>query len=188
MKAPSAKQMRRMRWARKAVNPDGTTRNGQRWPIGKGGWVTLPADELAKAKADRSSMCGHGLHLGHTARGLSSAYSLGRALLLIVGYLPEDVLSDHDDKVRVARCWVLPDVTNTLPYLARSTTALRGANLWGADLRDANLWDANLRGANLRGADLRGADLRGADLRGAKADDRTAWPAGFDAKAAGVIL
>jgi uncharacterized protein YjbI with pentapeptide repeats len=79
-------------------------------------------------------------------------------------------------------------------------------SLRGADLRRAKLINAepggtdapsavynedaygpvDLRGADLRGANLTGAYLVGTLLTGAIADDSTHWPAGFDAKKAGV--
>jgi hypothetical protein len=70
---------------------------------------------------------------------------------------------------------------------------LTGAEFVGADLRGATLRGdlslAQLRGANLRGANLRGANLSGVlDLSGATADQRTAWPDGFDWRGAGVRL
>jgi uncharacterized protein YjbI with pentapeptide repeats len=45
---------------------------------------------------------------------------------------------------------------------------------------------AGLQKASLAGAHLQGADLDGSHLEGAVADDRTAWPAGFNWHAAGV--
>jgi hypothetical protein len=80
---------------------------------------------------------------------------------------------------------------------------LGGANLEGADLTDAHLEEASLGGANLEraglggahleraslgGAHLKGAFLDGARLEGAFANASTAWPAGFDWRAAGVIM
>jgi hypothetical protein len=85
---------------------------------------------------------------------------------------------------------------------------LRGARLVKADVREADFSRADLREANLRkarahgavfaGADLRLADLRGCDLggadlgranlEGALASDLTVWPAGFDVRAAGVVV
>ena len=46
----------------------------------------------------------------------------------------------------------------------------------------------SLEGAFLFRANLKGADLERALLAGAKADEDTAWPEGFDPKAAGVIF
>jgi Pentapeptide repeats (8 copies) len=65
---------------------------------------------------------------------------------------------------------------------------LGGALLEGADLRGAHLGGALLEGAGLRGAHLKQANLGGARLEGAVADKRTSWPAGFDWRAAGVIV
>jgi hypothetical protein len=88
-------------------------------------------------------------------------------------------------------------------YLAN----LRGALLDGARLQWASLVQAQLSGASLDHAQLQGSDLSGADLqtailfgaqlqgarlqqtrlRGATVDDRTAWPQGFNRKAAGAV-
>ncbi|WP_409464834.1 pentapeptide repeat-containing protein [Amycolatopsis sp. GA6-003] len=64
--------------------------------------------------------------------------------------------------------------------------SLRNCSLVGCTLDGSLFVGADLRGAILRSADLSGTDLSGADLHGAKIDDQTRWPAGFDAKAAGV--
>ncbi|WP_245883169.1 pentapeptide repeat-containing protein [Streptomyces hyaluromycini] len=97
--------------------------------------------------------------------------------------------------------------TSTLHHTRCIDADLRGARLVKADVREADfsradLREANLRkarahdavftGADLRLADLRGCDLGGADLRqakleGALASDLTIWPAGFDARRAGVV-
>lgn len=83
-----------------------------------------------------------------------------------------------------------------------------GANLEGGEMQHAGLYAAKFRGANLRRtkgwsvsreadfskADVRGANFRGVDannmprFRGALYDEETAWPEGFDPKAAGAIL
>jgi uncharacterized protein YjbI with pentapeptide repeats len=65
---------------------------------------------------------------------------------------------------------------------------LEGANLIGANLEGADLGSAHLEGANLISAQLAGANLGGAQLEGALADVHTSWPAGFDRRAAGVII
>lgn len=87
-----------------------------------------------------------------------------------------------------------------------STTNLTGANLEGLTLHPDT--DCVFRGANLKkckitvgfsNCDFSNADLRGANLRaspfpastrfkGAIYDDDTAWPDGFDPKAAGAVL
>lgn len=94
---------------------------------------------------------------------------------------------------------------------------LEGTNLWHANLKGTNLHDVNLEGANLVDATLEGAflplvNLEGANLtqanlegaflgatnlkdvalidanfRGARYDNATAWPEGFDYRAAGAI-
>ena len=182
---PTADDLRRMRWARKAVYADGTTRGRFRWPVGAGGWVTQDVPESERDGA----ACGVGLHLGLTVMGLSVSGPLTERLLLVVGWLPEDEVGSDADKMRVTRCWVVPGVHDTLPRLLRAgwgrhadlsganlrdsdlcCTNLRhanlcNANLCGADLPHANLRHANLRHANLRHANLRYANLRGADLR-----------------------
>jgi hypothetical protein len=56
-------------------------------------------------------------------------------------------------------------------------------HLEGADLQYAHLEEADLCGVHLEGADLRGVHLEEAE-----ADERTSWPAGFDWRAAGVIM
>ena len=162
MKRPTTKQLARMQWARKAVGMDGGTRNGFRWPVGVGGWVS----EDVPAEAHDGQACGVGLHLGLTARGLSSAHCLTESMLLCVGYLPEHVVGQDGEKVRVERCWVAPGVTAGLPAVLRAGAGY-GANLYGANLTGANLSRANLYAANLSGADLSGADLSGANLYGA---------------------
>jgi uncharacterized protein YjbI with pentapeptide repeats len=69
-----------------------------------------------------------------------------------------------------------------------ASAILAGAYLMRAHLAGAKLMRANLEGADLRSTDLEGADLGGARLEGAVADEHTAWPAGFDWRAAGVIV
>ena len=149
----------RMSWARKAVSMDGTTRNGFRWPVGVGGWVTQDVPDEARD----GSACGVGLHLGLTAAGLSSAHRLSESILLCVGWLPEDEIARDAHKVRVQRCWVLPDVMAGMAAVLRDGWGV-GANLYGANLLGANLPRANLFGANLYGANLYGANLSGANL------------------------
>ena len=190
---PTNNQLARMSWARKAVNMDGTTRNGFRWPVGVGGWVTqdVPDDH------DNGEACGVGLHLGLTTKGLSSAHNLAESILLAVGWLYGDEVGRDDHKVRVRRCWVLPNVTAGLPAVLRdgwgagadlSGADLSGAYLYGAYLYGAYLSGANLYGANLYGASLYGTNLYAANLAGAVADKHTVWPERFDPEAAGVTI
>jgi len=83
-----------------------------------------------------------------------------------------------------------------------SNISLRGADLRRAKLANTDMGGTDapssvynedlygpvdLRGTDLRGANLTGALLGGALLTGAIADSSTRWPAGFDAKKAGVL-
>ena len=65
---------------------------------------------------------------------------------------------------------------------------LEGAFLGDTHLEGAGLHQAYLNRAVLAGAYLEGATLRGTRLAGALADENTVWPAGFDWRAAGVIV
>ena len=84
-------------------------------------------------------------------------------------------------------------VGSLLPAARLGSARLAGADLRGADLRGTSLQHAQLAGTNLEesllcGAQLQGADLAGANLAGARATVATAWPDGFDWRAAGVRL
>jgi uncharacterized protein YjbI with pentapeptide repeats len=68
------------------------------------------------------------------------------------------------------------------------SAVLSHTHLEGANLRHAHLEGADLRDAHVEGADLQWAYLDGASLERAVADEHTGWPAGFDWRAAGVIL
>jgi hypothetical protein len=65
---------------------------------------------------------------------------------------------------------------------------LEGANLMRAYLEAAHLRIAHLEQATLNHAHLERANLMGAHLEWAEADEQTSWPAGFDWRAAGVIV
>ena len=180
----------------RSINPDGTSRNGYRWPD--------PGNWTPKENADRADVaCSHGLHVARTWAGASSAGSIRAALL--VAYRPGDVAHVDAHKVRVDQALVLARFDPVAPiragwmaganlrgaYLRDADLGgadLGGANLGGANLGAADLRGANLRGANLRGANLRGAYLRGAYLRGASANRLTVWPDGFDPATKGVIV
>ena len=190
----------------RSINPDGTSRDGFRWPD--------PGQWTARENADRADVaCSHGLHVARTWAGASSAGSIRAALL--VAYRPGDVAHVDAHKVRVDQALVLarfdPVALIRAGWMAGANLRganLRDADLWdadlrGADLRDANLGAADLRGADLRGAnlwaanlwdadlgdaDLRGANLRGANFRGASANRLTVWPDGFDPATKGVIV
>ena len=99
----------------------------------------------------------------------SGGQRLGSSVMLLVGYLPDDILGTDGYKVRVRRLYVHPDPVDPVQLVLWAIAAdnLRDAYLGDADLGGAYLGDADLRGADLRDADLRGADLGGANLRGA---------------------
>ena len=144
----------------RSINPDGTSRNGYRWPD--------PGNWTPKENADRADVaCSHGLHVARTWAGASSAGSIRAALL--VAYRPGDVAHVDAHKVRVDQALVLARFDPVAPIRAgwMAGANLRGAYLRDADLGGADLGGANLGGANLGAADLRGANLRGANLRGA---------------------
>jgi Pentapeptide repeats (8 copies) len=68
------------------------------------------------------------------------------------------------------------------------STHLEAAVLFDAHLEGADLTNAHLETTILAGVNLKGAFLRGAQLEGAFADADIVWPAGFDWRAAGVIM
>ena len=175
----------------RSINPDGTSRDGYRWPE--------PGQWTPRENADRDDVaCSHGLHVARTWAGASSAGPIRAALL--VAYRPGDVAHVDAHKVRVDQALVLARFDPAALIRAGlfrdanlegadlGGAGLGGADLWGADLGGANLGGADLRGANLAGADLGGADLGGADLGDATADADTIWPSGFDPAAKGVIV
>jgi hypothetical protein len=65
---------------------------------------------------------------------------------------------------------------------------LKAGTLDNAQLQRANLTGARLQDSSLKGTQLQGANLREAKLLGAECNAKTAWPFGFDWKAAGVFL
>jgi uncharacterized protein YjbI with pentapeptide repeats len=65
---------------------------------------------------------------------------------------------------------------------------LARTSLVGARLRGSHFIGTDLRGANLRSIDLRGVNLDDADLMDARADSKTAFPAGVDPIARGVVF
>jgi uncharacterized protein (DUF1697 family) len=62
------------------------------------------------------------------------------------------------------------------------------AHLDGAHLEGATLDDVHLERATLDDAHLEGADLGRTHLKGSLANEKTSWPAGFDWRAAGVMM
>lgn len=180
---PTPAQLRRMEWGRKAIGLDLTTGRYYgtpiHWPVQTGGWVTQdgPAD---------GEPCGVGLHAALTVCGLSLVHRLAEAIVVPVGWLPEDVLGRDGDKVRVRRLFVLP-CPMSFPQVLRAGWG-QGANLARSNLAGSNLSWSDLSGSNLYGSNLYGSDLYGACMRGAVADMWTRWPAGFNPTAAGVFV
>ena len=168
----TADQIRSMRWGVKTVRADFTARNGYRWPF-PGGWAVEETDIDWHNKGPCPSMPGDGLSVGLTFAGMAQGGRPARTVL-IVGWLPGDLLGEDCEKVRV-RCGLVAAVVDGEGSVRKFG---RGAYLDGADLR----------GAYLGGADLCGAHLGGADLDGAYADKGTVWPCGYDPEAAGVSI
>jgi hypothetical protein len=159
-----------MQWGYKFVAPDLTTGDhaGGRFRYRLGEWhETSPARPYTTGDPC-PSFPGDGLCVARTLAGAQSGgQRMSGSTMLLVGYMPNDVLGSSADKVRVARLYVAPDPLDPVREAVGPHANLRGANLRGADLRYADLRGADLWGANLGGADLRGANLRGADLGGA---------------------
>ena len=120
----------------RSINPDGTSRDGYRWPD--------PGNWTPKENADRADVaCSHGLHVARTWAGASSTGSIRDALL--VAYRPTDVAHVDAHKVRVDQAVVLARFD---PVALIRAGWMAGANLGGADLGGADLWGASLRGAS----------------------------------------
>ena len=171
MKYPTAKQLDRMDTGFKLVGVDLCTHHTEasRYRYQLDAWNEAPGPIL-----DHQGECpaapGDGLCVALSVPAAQSGgQRLGSSVMLLVGYLPDDILGTDGYKVRVRRLYVHPDPVDPVQLVLWAIAAdnLGGADLGGANLRDANLRGANLRGANLRGANLRGANLRGANLRGA---------------------
>ena len=160
-----------MEWGFKFVGLDLCTddHNGGRHRYHLDAWNEAPGP-ITQSTSACPSAPGDGLCVALTVSAAQTGgQCMGNSVMLLVGYLPEDVLGTDGAKVRVRRLYVEPDPVDPvqLTLWAIAADDLRGANLGGANLRDAYLWGANLRGANLRGANLRDANLRGANLRDA---------------------
>ena len=205
--------MTRTAW--RSVHPDLRSSHGYRWPFpGHDAVAPLPDGAEFTSGDPCPQFVGDGLCLAKTWRGAASG-GIPAITCLLVEFDDGDVLGEDDDKVRVSSCRVV-DVFDA-PALLRdgwgkgayltgadlTRADLTGATLYGATLYGANLTRADLTGAYLSRADLTGATLSGADLSGAylygatlsgaditraRADRYTRWPAGFDPKAAGVLL
>jgi len=185
VKYPTVKQLERMIWGFKLVGVDLHTRGTDRPPYRYqlGAWNEADGPIIDANTNGCPGAPGDGLCVAHTAQGAQSGgQGLGHSAMLIVGYLPDDVLGQEAEgsKVRVRRLWVEPDPVDPVQLVLWDIAAnpkgeradlsranLSGADLYGANLSRANLSGANLSRANLSGANLYGADLSGADLSGA---------------------
>ena len=177
MKYPTVKQLERMIWGFKLVGVDLHTRGTDRPPYRYqlGAWNEADGPIIDANTNGCPGAPGDGLCVAHTAQGAQSGgQGLGHSAMLIVGYLPDDVLGQEAEgsKVRVRRLWVEPDPVDPVQLVLWDIAAnpkgeradLSGADLSGADLSRANLSGADLSGANLSRADLSGANLSRADL------------------------
>jgi len=172
---PTAKQLDRMETGFKFVGLDLCTHHPEagryRYQLDAWNEATGP---ILDHKGECPAAPGDGLSVALTVPAAQSGgQRLGNSVMLLVGYLPDDVVGTDGSKVRVRRLYVHPDPIDPVQLVLWAIAAddLGGADLGGADLRGAYLRGANLGGADLGGADLRGADLRGADLRGADLRD-----------------
>ena len=171
MSRPTAKQLDRMDTGFKFVGLDLCTHHPEasRYRYQLDAWNEAPGPIL-----DHQGECpaapGDGLCVALSVPAAQSGgQRLGSSVMLLVGYLPDDILGTDGYKVRVRRLYVHPDPVDPVQLVLWAIAAdnLRDAYLGDADLGGAYLGDADLRGADLRDADLRGADLGGANLRGA---------------------
>ena len=174
-KRPTAKQVERMEWGFKFVGLDLCTddHNGGRHRYHLDAWNEAPGP-ITQSTSVCPSAPGDGLCVALTVSAAQTGgQRMGNSVMLLVGYLPEDVLSTDGAKVRVRRLYVEPDPVDPvqLTLWAIAADDLRGANLGSAYLGGTNLWGANLGDANLRGANLRGANLGDANLGDANLGD-----------------
>ena len=183
---PTTKQLDRMETGFKFVGLDLCTHHPEasRYRYQLDAWNEAPGPIL-----DHQGECpaapGDGLCVALSVPAAQSGgQRLGSSVMLLVGYLPDDILGTDGYKVRVRRLYVHPDPVDPVQLVLWAIAAdnlggayLGGPDLGGAYLRDAYLGGANLRGAAGRGgsprpaghrvADSGGAYLGGADLRGA---------------------
>ena len=202
MSRPTAKQLDRMDTGFKFVGLDLCTHHPEasRYRYQLDAWNEAPGPIL-----DHQGECpaapGDGLCVALSVPAAQSGgQRLGSSVMLLVGYLPDDILGTDGYKVRVRRLYVHPDPVDPVQLVLWAIAAdnLRGAYLGDADLGGAYLGDADLRGAALRdadfggaylgGANLRDADLGGANLRGATGNEWTTLPAGYRVNDSGLIV
>ena len=160
---PTTKQLDRMETGFKFVGLDLCTHHPQagRYRYQLDAWNEAPGPIL-----DHNGECptapGDGLCVALTVPAAQSGgQRLGNSVMLLVGYLPDDVVGTDGSKVRVRRLYVHPDPIDPVQL---------------------TLW------AIATGADLGGANLRGAYLRGARGNEWTTLPAGYRVNDSGLIV
>ena len=181
-KRPTAKQLDRMETGFKFVALDLCTHHSRagRYRYHLDAWNEAPGPITNHTGACPSEP-GDGLCVALTVPAAQSGgQRMGNSVMLLVGYLPDDVLGATDDKVRVRRLYVQPDPVDPVQLVL---WAIAADNLGGAYLRGANLGGANLGDANLGGA-----NLGDAYLRGATGNERTTLPAGYRVNDSGLIV
>ena len=189
---PTTKQLDRMETGFKFVGLDLCTHHPEagRYRYQLDAWNEAPGPILDH-KGECPTAPGDGLCVALTVPAAQSGgRRLSNSVMLLVGYLPDDVVGTDGSKVRVRRLYVHPDPIDPVQLVL---WAIAADDLGGADLRDANLRGADLRGAYLGGAYLGGANLgdanlRGAYLRGATGNEWTRLPAGYRVNDSGLIV
>src|SRR5690606_41177917 len=146
-------------WGFKLVGTDLCTDDhrggGYRYRLGEWHEADPGGRPFSGSDEDCPQFPGDGLCVARTAAGAcSGGQSIGRSVMLRVGYHPADVLADFPAKLRVRRLWVHPDPADPVTELC-----VAGADLAGADLAGAYLTGANLAGADLTRANLTRANL-----------------------------
>jgi hypothetical protein len=177
-------------WGFKFVDSNLTTpdHKGARFRYTPGAWSSAnPGRQGFSTDSPCPTFPGDGLCVARTLHGAQSGGASIASTMLLVAYLPIDVLAESEDKIRVSRLYVAPEPLDPLLLLVSPGANLAGVNLQGANLRGANLQGAYLQGANLQGANLAGVNLQGANLRGAnlsRADLQGAYLRGADLRGA----
>ena len=162
MSRPTAKQLDRMDTGFKFVGLDLCTHHPEasRYRYQLDAWNEAPGPIL-----DHQGECpaapGDGLCVALSVPAAQSGgQRLGSSVMLLVGYLPDDILGTDGYTVRVRRLYVHPDPVDPVQLV-----------LWA--IAADNLGDA---------------DLGGADLRGATGNEWTTLPAGYRVNDSGLIV
>ncbi|MDQ6948981.1 MAG: pentapeptide repeat-containing protein [Actinomycetota bacterium] len=153
--------------------------------------VQLPDGDLEQLNLTHANLHGANLVRADLKRSTLDEVQLEEAVLV----------ESHLDLKTLAQNATLVGANLTFAHLERCN--LNGAHLEGAYLNGARLADASLIGAHLEAAHLDDANLERAELEDthleaasvlhtrltkAKANRLTAWPTGFDSKAAGIQM